>query len=271
MNKIIISKLLLLLSLINLPAIAETLPKWELGLGMVGFNIHDYRGSKESNSRLLPVPYIHYRGEFFKSDRDGMRGLLFNSDNFEFNISANTSLIGKTEDNPLRQGMSELKSTFEIGPALDVNLTGENLKSGWLLRLPFRAVYAFDEDSLNSIDQKGWLFNPHFTWRRNIANDQWQLRFSSGLYYGNEALHDYYYGVAPAFALDNRPAFQAKAGYSGTSTQFSIIRFVDNMWFGAYLRYDNLNDTVFIDSPLIETENYFTVALGIGWILYQSK
>jgi len=38
----------------------------------------------------------------------------------------------------------------------------------------------------------------------------------------------------------------------------------------ALLRYQNLNGAVFEDSPLVETENYFFLGVGVTWVLAQS-
>ena len=54
---------------------AKDLPLWELGLGVAGLWFPDYRGADETRGYVLPVPYVVYRGEFFKADRNGIRGM----------------------------------------------------------------------------------------------------------------------------------------------------------------------------------------------------
>jgi len=57
------------------PAVrAGELPRWELGLGLAGLSIPDYRGSDEQRGYLLPLPYVQYRGEIFQIDREGAHG-----------------------------------------------------------------------------------------------------------------------------------------------------------------------------------------------------
>ena len=41
----------------------EPLPRLEVGVGMLALDSPDYRGSSESDTYLLPAPYIKYRGE----------------------------------------------------------------------------------------------------------------------------------------------------------------------------------------------------------------
>ena len=62
---------------------ADELPRWEVGLGAVGLSIPDYRGSDQQRGYLLPLPYVQYRGDIFRIDREGAHGDLFRSDRSE--------------------------------------------------------------------------------------------------------------------------------------------------------------------------------------------
>ena len=64
-------------------AVAEEEPLWEAGLGVGALSFPDYRGSDERQLYPVPVPYFVYRGDFFKADRDGVRGELFDRDYLE--------------------------------------------------------------------------------------------------------------------------------------------------------------------------------------------
>ncbi|HEX7027317.1 MAG TPA: MipA/OmpV family protein [Gammaproteobacteria bacterium] len=246
---------------------ADERPQWEAGGGLGVISIADYRGSKEYRTRVLPIPYLIYRSRLLRIDREGVRGLLFSSDRIELNMSLNASLATRADDNPLRAGMPELDPTFEIGPSIDIRLTGERPKEGWILRLPARTVVAFSEDGL---DRVGWLFNPNLHWRHRTVSG-WQWGYTAGVYYADRDYHDYYYSVAPIHATNLRPAYRAQAGYSGFSNQVSLSRRIGNIWYGAYLRYDNLNGAELLDSPLVETEHYAALGVGISWIFTTSK
>ncbi|HEY5191286.1 MAG TPA: MipA/OmpV family protein, partial [Candidatus Deferrimicrobium sp.] len=69
------------------PAAGERVPQWELGAGVAGLMLPDYRGSDEIHSYLLPVPYIIYRLEWIKADRTGIRSTLLNWEKAEVNLS----------------------------------------------------------------------------------------------------------------------------------------------------------------------------------------
>ena len=45
-------------------------PLWELGLGVAGLRLPDYRGADQSRAYALPLPYIVYRGTWLKADRE---------------------------------------------------------------------------------------------------------------------------------------------------------------------------------------------------------
>ena len=44
------------------PARAETLPRWEFGIGPAGFSLPDSRGSDEQRSYFVPLPYLDRHG-----------------------------------------------------------------------------------------------------------------------------------------------------------------------------------------------------------------
>jgi outer membrane protein len=45
-------------------------PLWELGLGVAALRLPDYRGSDQSSTYLLPLPYVVYRGEWLRTGAD---------------------------------------------------------------------------------------------------------------------------------------------------------------------------------------------------------
>ncbi|MHB1291126.1 MAG: MipA/OmpV family protein, partial [Sulfuricella sp.] len=75
--------LLLALGLIPLCSHAGDVPLWEAGAGVAVLEFPDYRGSDEKYAYVLPVPYVVYRGEFLKVDRERVRGLFFKTDKAE--------------------------------------------------------------------------------------------------------------------------------------------------------------------------------------------
>ena len=64
----------------GIQAHADQLPLWEVGVGVVVLDLPDYPGADERTNYVLPLPFFAYRGDVFKVDRDGVRGLFFKTD-----------------------------------------------------------------------------------------------------------------------------------------------------------------------------------------------
>jgi hypothetical protein len=125
------------------PACADLLPLWEAGLGLAVVDFPDYPGADERTTYAVPLPYFVYRGERFKIDRDGIRGLFFESDRVELDVSANASIPVKSTENQARQGMPDLDPTFQIGPTVNFTLHRDPDRK-LQIRLPVRGVVATD-------------------------------------------------------------------------------------------------------------------------------
>ncbi len=102
-------------------------PLWEAGVGAGALSLPDYRGSDQQRFYAFPVPYLVYRGEILKVDRTAVRGLFFQSDRFEFDVSLNASPPVNSGRNHARQGMPDLDPTGEIGPSLIIKLGKSDL------------------------------------------------------------------------------------------------------------------------------------------------
>ncbi len=89
--------------------------------------------------------------------------------------------------------------------------------------------------------------------------------------YASEDYHDYYYEVQPAYATAARPAYDARAGYSGSRLTLTASRRYPRFWVGAFARYDSLSGAVFADSPLVKKQDSFMAGVGIAWILAESR
>src|SRR5271154_7465125 len=122
---------------------ADEKPLWDFGLGVGAVAFSDYRGADTTHVYVLPVPYFYYRGKFLRADRNGVRGLLFNQEWIELNISANATT--PVRRNAARAGMPDLRSTIEIGPSIDMHLWKSNdQKVKFDVRLPLRGVFTLE-------------------------------------------------------------------------------------------------------------------------------
>ena len=252
------------------PAHAELRPEWEFGLGASAFTLPDYRGSDESRAYVLPFPYVIYRGERVRVDRQGLRGIFFESDRVELNLSVSATPPVDSDDNRAREGMPHLDTTLEIGPRLDVTLARDRAREWSLeLRLPARAAIATD---LSHTQHIGYVAYPHlhlFT-RPMLAGMKWNLGMQAGPLYGSRKYHDYFYAVDPEFATAERPAYQASGGYSGALALVSLSRRFPRFWVGAFARYDTLKGAVFESSPLLRRDYSVMAGFAIAWVFLES-
>ena len=247
---------------------ADELPRWEVGLGVAGLSIPDYRGSDQQRGYLLPLPYIQYRGDVFRIDREGAHGDVFASDRVKLDISLNAGPPAKSGRSDARSGMPNLDPTVEAGPSLHIYLArNEGRNRVWSLRLPWRAAAATD---LRHVQRIGWVFAPNLNFDALDVRGGWDIGAAVGPIYATEDYHDYYYEVAPAFATATRPAYNARAGYSGSRVTLTASRRYPRFWVGAFARYDNLSGAVFADSPLVKKQESFMAGVGIAWILATS-
>lgn len=246
-------------------------PLWEAGLGVAALNIADYRGSAHRRTLWLPLPYLIYRGQWLRADRDGARAVLLDSALAEVDVSVGGSAPAASRDNPTRAGMADLPATVEFGPNLNLTLWRERNAAGatrgkFDLRLPLRAVLTVQ----GSPRRIGTVFEP-------VANldlagpTGWNLGLQGGLLWGSRRYHQHFYGVAADEASASRPAYEARAGRAGWQALAAVSRRVGPVWFGAYLRHDDLGSAVFADSPLVERRRSWSGGLGLSWVFAQSS
>lgn len=249
---------------------AEEKPLWEAGLGVGALAFPDYRGSDEVNAYPVPLPYFVYRGKFLKADREGLRGELFDKRYLELSLSMNATIPVSSDDNEAREGMPNLRPTLEFGPSLDVHLwrsASQDMKLD--LVMPLRLPITLE----GSPKTLGWNFSPRLNLDvADVAGRQgWNFGVGVGPLFGAGEYHEYFYSVAPRFATADRPAYDARGGYSGTHVLAAISKRFPGYWVGAYVRYDNLHNAIFEDSPLVRQQNYVTGGIGIAWMIGKSK
>lgn len=248
-----------------LPAHAELKPEWELGAGATVFSLPDYRGSDESRTYGVPFPYVIYRGERLRVDRQGVRGMFFESDRVELDLSMHAT-PPVDEKNRAREGMPHLDPTIEIGPRLNLILLRDRRNERALtLRLPVRAVVATD---LSDARWAGFTAYPHLS--ADLRPGGWNVGVQAGPLFGTGRYHDYFYSVDPRFATAERPAYDARGGYSGAMALASITRRIQRIWVGAFARYDILNGAAFESSPLVRRDGSLMWGFAAAWVFTES-
>jgi len=150
--------LMLSVFLLSQNAICEEKPLWEVGAGLAFLHMPDYRGSDEKRFLLLPYPYLVYRGDILKVERERISGRIFKTDRLLLDFSLFGNVPVDSSKNTARSGMPDLDPTFEIGPSLNITLLKNRQDHYKLsLALPVRAVFS---TNLSSLRHEGWVFSP---------------------------------------------------------------------------------------------------------------
>ena len=243
-------------------------PLWELGLGVAGLRLPDYRGSNQYRGFLVPLPYIVYRGTWLKADRDGARALLVDTPRFKVDVSVAASTPTRSRDDEARQGMPNLPAVGEIGPNLNYTIAG-SAENRWRLdvRLPVRAAVTLQR----SPKFVGTTFSPHLNLDLGGVGGGWNVGMLTGPLFADRKYHEHFYSVDAAYATPERAAYKAHGGYAGWQALTATSRRFGNTWVGAFVRYDSLRGAAFEDSPLVRSRSALTVGFGVSWILATSS
>jgi len=259
---------LIILCLAASLARAEPLPLWEAGAGIGATTLPHYRGSDQSRTWVLPVPYLVYRGESLKVDDRRFRGLFFDSGRVELEFSLSGS--PPVKDDNARRGMPDLDATLEIGPSLNIALfRSENGMEKLELRLPVRTVIASDFSHFRHI---GWIFQPNLSldFKNVLGNRGWKLGLQSSVIYTDRRYNQYFYAVDPMFDATDRPAYNPSGGYGGLNLLAAVSKRFPGFWVGAFAKWDTVSGAVFADSPLVRTRSNFSGGFAVAWILRAS-
>lgn len=240
--------------------------KWEIGVGIGAVTGPDYRGSDEYRNFNSPIPYVVYRGKIIRSDREGIRGNFLRTDQYEFTFSAGAAITPEADKSTLREGMPELGSTLELGPSFNIKLTGEYLRQGWHLQIPWRAVFAIGADDSGYI---GSLFQPQLVYQHSFS--QWRFTYRAGILFASDDYHDYYYEVKPEYVTSERSYFDADGGYSGWNNHMAFSRQFNyngiKTRLALFIRYDNISDTDFSSSSLVVSDHAYRGGFAFIWVI----
>jgi len=238
--------------------------EWELGVGVAALDIPFYPGSSQSKTYLLPIPHFLYRSERLEID-NGLEATFFRTPRTRFNLSADFAVPVNSKDSDAREGMPDLDLVIQVGPSLEITLAGDRFKpSHFRLELPLRAAVATD---LSSAEMVGWTFEPRLTYEtRRPYRTGFTYLVSGGLRFSTAELHQYYYDVESSFVTPVRSEFNSEGGYSGLFVDYIANWRTDDLIFFALLRYQNIGQSAFEDSPLIEQNDYLMFGVGVTWV-----
>ncbi len=245
-------------------AASQALPLWEVGMGLGALRLPHYRGSDQSKGWLLPLPYVAYRGDIIKADRDGARAEFLKTNQTRFDFSVVAGAPSNSEDNRARQGMVDLAPTLEFGPSFVWTAArGES----WKLetRVPLRGAMTLQRSPRFA----GAVLSPNLN--LDVIVGGWDVGFYVGPVFGTRRQNGYYYDVPTANALPDRPAYRSDSGYAGSQFVFGTSRRFGDFWVGGFGKIDSLAGAAFEDSPLVRRKTNASFGIGVSWIFWKSQ
>jgi outer membrane scaffolding protein for murein synthesis (MipA/OmpV family) len=240
-------------------------PLWEVGAGVGVLQLPHYRGSDQRHTWVLPVPYVVYRGEILKADRNGARAVLLQSRRVTFDLSASAGAPARSKDNTARAGMADLAPTAELGPNLNLTLAaGHRWKLD--LRAPVRGAF-----TVRAHPQfVGWNSTPNIN--LDLADVHgWNIGLQAAAVIADHRYNAHYYSVPAADATTDRPAYDAPGGYGGGQFIAAATRRFDRLWVGGFLKYDTLGGARFGASPLVRERQQWSGGVAVAWVFATSS
>lgn len=247
-------------------------PLWEIGLFSGAARLPHYRGSDEYSAYFLPLPYLIYRGEIVRANRDGVNGILWSTDRMEAALSFSGS-PPSDDDNDARSGMPDLGAILEVGPGLKVFLSEKDNPNPLYLKAGVRTAISVDTGDFGTA-YEGIRGNVKLIYRNSTLFRDQSIFFgvNANVDFANSSYDDYIYSVDPIYATPARPAYQADGGYSGFSLSANAVKKINDRWFvGTYYRWDNLSGASYTGSPLVKTENNHIIGIALIWRIAESK
>jgi len=238
--------------------------KLELGIAAGALYYPNYIGSKSTQNLITPLPYIRYRGEWFRIDEDGLSGKLFGINGLRIDLSISGSLPAQSEEYGARAGMPDLDLTGEVGFQLVYQLY-QNSPHCLEFEFPLRAVLSTD---FTNLKYRGIVSNPQLKYSLNFSEFEWSFRF--GGVFGDEDYNNYYYGVKQAYVTKQRKFYKSNSGFAGFRSRVGMTYEKDSWWVGAFVSYFNIQNAVFSDSPLVETDHSIYSGVSVAYIFYTS-
>lgn len=255
--------LLVLITIFLNQLFAEESNKLKLGVGLSSLWVPEYIGSSVQKQYILPYPYIYYASEKLTVEKNMLFGHLYNSKDFDIDLSFSGTLPVRSDSHSLRYGMQQLDPTIEIGPNFIYTLYNfEDNYSYLSVELPIRSVWSVDFPNMHHI---GYITNPNMNLNYYFQTHL-QLEVNTGPTFATKDYHNYFYKVSSFDITSKRPEYNGAGGYSGWKSSVGVSYEKGNVWYGAFVKYYNLSNAIFMDSPLVEQNNAIFYGVAISYI-----
>ena len=242
-------------------------PLWEAGVFGFGVAQPTYPGAAERTQRAFALPFLIYRGQYFRVDENNVGVRALKTPSTELDIGFAGSFGVRSTDVAIRSGMPSLGTLFEFGPRLKLNLPAPIAGSRLRLDLPLRAVL----DVSHAFQGRGLSFEPELDFSLHTAGGT-RLGAKLGMVLGDRKLNDYVYGVAPQYANATRPAYTGQAGLIAIRLGLSTATSLGKDWdVFTFARYDSVRGAANAASPLVRKSGGPSVGIGLAWTFWRSE
>ena len=248
------------------------LPLWEVGLFGGAGRLPHYRGSDEYKTYYLPLPFLIYRGEVFRANREGVKSIFWENERIETGLSMSGN-PPVADDNRAREGMPELGAIGEIGPMLKGYLRDRRNPNPLYAVAAVRMAISVDPDDFDTAHE-GFRGDLRLVYRNYTWLEKWKVVFglSAAVDFADAESQRYFYEVEPRYATAERPAYSPEGGYSGFSLSANATKSLNSrLKLGVYYRWDNLAGSSYEDSPLVQAENNHIVGAALIWNIHRSE
>ena len=227
----------------------STHPRNSLGLGIVSAPT-PYRGAE---NRLLPIPLVelYYKRLYVQGILAGFR--VLGGDDLHLDLRLRWSFLElDPDDSPFLEGMSPRDPTALGGLALEWNHRKLQV-SGTLLA-----------DLLGNSNGLGGSLLA--SWREPVMNGRLMLIASLGVAYQDAKTIDYYFGVTPDEATEERPAYRGTAAWNPTLRFNAFFRITPRLNLVAHLAGQSLDNEI-RNSPIVDDSWGYEAVLGLTYSL----
>ncbi len=237
------------------------------GIGLALFMAPAYPGSDSERLFIYPYPSWDYRSKILDLRHEHLHAKLAPHSRFSIGFGANGSPPVAAGSPDARQGMPALWPTFSLGPDIRYRSPWRPLGLRVFVGLETRLRAALGPElQLSRVGTSAAGF-----WEMKSPHGaRWPFSLSIGPVWRSRAANNYFFGVSPAYAAADRPAYEAPGGYAGLRVTGAITARRGDMSFTVFGRYRNYRGAAFLASPLLKSSNTLMVGVAVVWIFLRS-
>lgn len=208
------------------------------------------------------MPYVYYQSDTVTADAGIINTRFIRSKYFSMQLSMGANPSVESDSNIARSGMPELLYNFGVGPMAIIHLINTSnfqIQIEHSMRREFETNFSFTRAF-------GITNTTYLTTK--ATGETWSIEIALGKMYGDKNYHQYYYNVDDQYATADRPAYQAKSGFSGDVIIISTKKQFGDFLIYPFLRYDNIKDSIYHDSPLVKKDEYLMFGAGLFYLIF---